>query len=215
MSRNISWIREIWNNTATPVTVWCWDTDNEGEYFDFNSHKEIGVNDGGNPITFQAGEHVVTSGGSCGVPDGGDKDGWPKRRVFFTGSPGANFEPTSGPGRGLRINRTSLDDQMDQILYTDERTGTFIGRMKFPQGIEQTLNVVINTADKGGIVLNVVESSISTEAKWDQFVADTEEWLASNAIEIAKLALQAAEMGAETGAEQPARKHETGRVPQD
>jgi hypothetical protein len=198
MSRDISWIREIWNNTSSPFTVWCWDTDNEGEYFDFNSQKEIGVNDGGNPVTFQSGEHVVTSGGSCGVPDGGDKDGWPKRRVFFMGKPGATFDSRTGPRRGLRINRTSLDDQTDQILYTNEKSGTFIGRMKFPQGIEQTLNVLINSADKGGIVVNVVESSISTEAKWDAFIAETGQWLASHAIDIAKLAFQAAsDMGTE------------------
>jgi hypothetical protein len=198
MSRDISWIREIWNNTLSPFTVWCWDTDNEGEYFDFNTQREIGVNDGGNPITFQPGEHVITSGGSCGVPDGGDKDGWPKRRVFFMGTPSAAFDPQVGPGRGLRLNRTSVDDQTDQIIYTNEATGKFIGRMTFAQGIEQTLNVVINTADKGGIVLNVVESSISTEAKWDAWIEATGQWLASHAIDIAKLALQAAgEMGSE------------------
>jgi hypothetical protein len=49
MSRNISWIREIFNNTGDAYSVWCWDTDNEGEYFDFASGKELGVNDGGHP----------------------------------------------------------------------------------------------------------------------------------------------------------------------
>ena len=193
MSRNISWIREVWNNTTTPVTVWCWDTDNEGKYFDFDTRKEIGVNDGGNPITFQPGEHVYTSGGSCGVPDGGDKDGVPKRRVFCLGNLGsATFNPKDGPGRGLRLNRTSVDDNTDQIIYTNEATGKFIGRMRFAQGTEQTLNVVINTADQGGIVVNVVESSISTEAKWDEWVEEAGEWLEKNALAIAKLALQAA-----------------------
>jgi hypothetical protein len=198
MSRNISWIREIWNNTGTPYTVWCWDTDNEGEYFNFATQENIGVNDGGNPVTFKPGEHVYTSGGSCGVPDGGDKDGVPKRRVFFMGTPITGFKDQDGPGYGFRLNRTSLDDQTDQIIYTNERTGKFIGRMKFAQGVEQTLNVVINTADQGGIVVNVVESSISTEAKWDAFVEATGEWLESNALDIAKLALQAAgDMGSE------------------
>jgi hypothetical protein len=192
MSRDISWIREIWNNTSSPYTVWCWDTDNEGEYIDANTQKEIGVNDGGNPITFQPSEHVVTSGGSCGVPDGGDKDGFPKRRVFFKGTPSASFNPQAGPGYGLRLNRTSVDDQTDQILYTNEGTGTYIGRMTFSQGAEQTLNVVINPAANGGLVVNVVESSISTEAKWDAFIEETGEWLASNLIDIAKLALEAA-----------------------
>jgi hypothetical protein len=57
---------------------------------------------------------------------------------------------------------------------------------------------VINTAANGGIVLNVVESSISTEAKWDAWIEATGQWLASHAIDIAKLALQAAgEMGSE------------------
>jgi len=89
-----------------------------------------------------------------------------------------------------------VDDQTDQILYTNEATGKFIGRMTFSQGIEQTLNVVINTAANGGIVLNVVESS--TEAKWDAWIEATGQWLASHAIDIAKLALQAAgEMGSE------------------
>ena len=193
MSRDISWIREIWNNTTSPYTVWCWDTDNEGEYFDFTTQQEIGVNDGGNPITFNAGEHVYTSGGSCGVPDGGDKDGMPKRRIFFMGKPSATFNPKVGPGRGLRLNRTSVDDNTDQIIYTNEATGQFIGRMTFAQSSEQTLDVLINTADQGGIVLNVVESSVSTEAKWDAFVEATGEWIASHALDIAKLALQAAE----------------------
>jgi hypothetical protein len=114
----------------------------------------------------------------------------------FMGTPSAAFDPQVGPGRGLRLNRTSVDDQTDQILYTNEATGKFIGRMTFSQGIEQTLNVVINTAANGGIVLNVVESS--TEAKWDAWIEATGQWLASHAIDIAKLALQAAgEMGSE------------------
>jgi hypothetical protein len=194
MSRNISWIREIWNNTKQPYTIWCWDTDNEGLYIDVATNKHIGKNDGGQPVTIQPGQHVVTSGGSCGIPDGGDKNGLPKRRVFFAGVPGAKFENKVGPRGGLRLNRTKVDDNTDQILYTDEGTGTFIGRMTFPSTVQQTLNVVINPPDAAapGIVLNIVEGMTSTEAKWDKFVADTGQWLATTLGDLASEALKAA-----------------------
>jgi hypothetical protein len=193
MSRNISWIREIFNNTTDSYTVWCWDTDNEGKYLDFNNpNTVIGVNDNGNPITFTPGQHVITSGGSCGIPDGGDKNGRPKQRVFFLGTPDAGFQPSVGPGRGLRLNRTSVDSNTDQIIYTDEATGDPLGRMTFAQGSEQTINVIINSVENGGLALDVVESSVSTEAKWDSFVAATGQWIATKGVDLAVSALKSA-----------------------
>jgi hypothetical protein len=187
-SRNISWITEIWNNTDKDYSIWCWDTDNEGLYKD-ESGKEIGKNNDGNPVTIKAGSHVHTNNETCGVPDGGDRDYKPKQRIFFIGKPDQNFQKSVGPGFGLRLNRTRLDDNIDQIMYLDAKTGEKIGRMKFPKGTEQKLHVKI---EKDGLHLNVFESSTSTEAKFDQFLKETGKWMLDFYTQLAKAAIDAA-----------------------
>jgi hypothetical protein len=192
-SRNISWITEIWNNTDKDYSVWCWDTDNEGLYLD-ESGNEIGKNNDGQPVTIEAHSHVHTKNETCGVPDGGDRDYKPKQRVFFFGKPDQNFQKSVGPGFGLRLNRTRLDDDLDQIMYINAKTGEKIGRAKFPKGTEQKLHVKIEKKD--GLNITVFESSTSTEAKFEQFVKASGKWMLDYyrelSIEAAKAAAGAA-----------------------
>lgn len=159
MSRDISWINEIKNNTKDTYIIWCWDTDNEGEYKDFRTNQLIGKNDGGKRVRIAPGAHLAVGG--CGIPDGGDKDGKPKARVIVKESlamPGA-----ADPGRGLRLNRVMVAGERDALRYADHSDPQRVfGQISFPRGQEQNLILTINP---DGIKLEAKEVKESTEWK--------------------------------------------------
>ena len=187
MTRNISWINEIYNNTNTDYIMWVWDTDNEGDFSDFRTGQSIGKNDGGRRVIIKAGAHLRVTG--CGVPDGGDKDGKNKCRVLCEVAKAVDQNPKLDPGRGLRLNRVMAENERDKLVYRDHGTGREIASISFPRGLEQNLVLRI---EKNGIFLDVREQKESTEWKATVFGRELGKALAEMLQEVAKLALQAA-----------------------
>lgn len=185
MSRDISWINEIVNNTDRTYTMWCWDTDNEGEFNDGSG--VVGRNDGGERFDIEPRSHIYCRG--CGVPDGGDKDGFPKARVICEKS---KVEPSGpdlpgDPGRGLQINRVAFGEDKDRISMRDRKTEREVGHIEFPRGLEQNLILRI---EEHGIFLDVEEEQISTE--WKAYLAGKEAgaFFENLFTELAKVALE-------------------------
>lgn len=165
MSRDISWIKEIKNNTNDDYVIWCWDTDNEGVFKDWRTNKEVGKNDGGKQVTIKAGAHL--SVGGCGIPDGGDKNGRPKSRVICKKSIATHS--TGDPERGLRMNRVMANGDYDKIVFRNAHTTAPIGEIRFHRGLEQNLILRI---DNDGIFFSALEAKESTE--WKAFVVGRE-----------------------------------------
>lgn len=187
MTRDISWINEIKNNTNEAFVIWCWDTDNEGEFKDWTTGKLVGRNDGGAWVTIKPGAHLVVTG--CGIPDGGDKDNKPKGRVICARSKIPHSNQHQDPGRGLRLNRVMGPNQTDRLVYRDHDTTRELASIDFARGLEQNL---ILTIDDDGIKVTVKEEKESTEWKAYRFGVELGKFLASTLQEIATLALQAA-----------------------
>jgi hypothetical protein len=190
MSRDISWINEIKNNTNEDYIIWCHDTDNEGVYRDYFTNEEIGKNDGGQQIVIKAGAHLVASG--CGIPDGGDKDGKPKARVICAYS--AALHHVGDPGAGLRINRVMADDEKDKLVYRDHFTTKQLAEIIFPRGSEQ--NIILRI-DADGIYLDIKEAKTSSEWEAYLFGQKVKNLFEELAPELAKLAIQAAQKALE------------------
>lgn len=114
--------------------MWCWDTDNEGEFKDFASGEVVGYNDDARQFVIKAGAHLLASG--CGIPDGGDKDGKPKMRVICAKSAANLNGPNGDPGAGFRMNRVIFNDndKLDKLVYRDHNTTKEIGSITFPSG---------------------------------------------------------------------------------
>lgn len=187
MSRDISWINEVKNNTNREFVIWCWDTDNEGEFKDWETGKLVGRNDGGTWVVVKPGAHLVVTG--CGIPDGGDRDGKPKCRVIAEKSKIKHDDHKRDPGVGLRLNRVMGPGETDRLAYRDHGGGRQIAAVDFPRGMEQNLILII--ADDG-IFLELREQKVSTEWKAYEFGKELGEFLASTLKEVASLALQAA-----------------------
>jgi len=188
MSRNISWINEIKNNTNEDYVIWCHDTDNEGEFKDYRTGKVIGRNDGGQQVKIRAGAHLAVSG--CGIPDAGDKNEIPKARVICAVS--ALKHRKGDPGAGLRLNRVIKDDNenLDEIVYRNHGTTEKIASMIFPTGMEQ--NIILRI-DPNGIFVDVKEAKNSSEWEAYLFGEKIKGLLMDLAPELAKLAIQAAQ----------------------
>lgn len=189
MSRDISWISEIKNNTQEDYIMWCWDTDNEGEFRDFATNEVLGLNDGGQQFVIKAGAHLSVSG--CGIPDGGQKEGRPKMRVICAKSIADTQSFNGDPGKGFRMNRVMFDDakNMDRIVYHDHGNLREMGSIAFPSGTEQNLILRI---DDDGIFIDVYESRQSTEWKAYLFGKQLEDFVGETVKEFAKSALNAA-----------------------
>ncbi|PSL31320.1 hypothetical protein [Dyadobacter jiangsuensis] len=190
MSRDISWINEIKNNTEEDYIIWCHDTDNEGEYRDFVTDEPVGKNDGGKQVIIKAGAHLVAGG--CGIPDGGDKDGKPKARVICAYS--AAQRHSGDPGAGLRINRVMGDNDQDKIVYRDHYTTKQLAEIIFPRGMEQ--NIILRI-DADGIYLDIKEAKTSSEWQAYVFGQKLKDFFEELAPELAKLAIQAAQKALE------------------
>lgn len=189
MSRNISWINEIKNNTGQDFIMWCHDTDNEGEFRDFRTNKEVGKNDGGQQVIIKAGAHLAASG--CGIPDGGDKDGRPKMRVVCAYEAATYHK--GDPGAGFRMNRVigedSEDSKKDKLVYRDHSTTKEFAEISFPRGTEQ--NIILRI-DPNGIFLDIKEAKTSSE--WEAYIfgQGVKKLLTDLAPDLAKLAIEAA-----------------------
>lgn len=187
MTRDISWINEIYNNTNTAYIMWVWDTDNEGDFRDFRTGQRIGLNDGGARVIIQPHAHLSVTG--CGIPDGGDKDGRSKCRVLCKESSAMDQNKKHDPGRGLRLNRVMGPGKTDKLVYRDHGTGKEIAAVTFPRGLEQNLILRI---ENDGVYLELKEAKVSTEWKVYKFGVALGEGLAQALKEIAKIALEAA-----------------------
>lgn len=162
MSRDISWITEIKNNTNQDYIIWCRDSDNEGE-FHTNQGKEVGKNDGGKRVTIKAGAHLYASG--CGIPDGNHENNLPRCRIICLKSEAVGH--SGDPEHGLRINRLQAPpdengNKRDMLVYRNHHTTKEIATVMFPQGVEQNL---IMRIDDDGIFIDVKESYESSEWK--------------------------------------------------
>lgn len=187
MSRNISWINEIKNNTNQDYIMWCHDTDNEGE-FKNSEGKVLGKNNDGRQFVIRAKAHIYAS--DCGIPDGGDKNNIPKARVICLKSAAKKLH--GDPGAGLRLNRTIADDEkgLDRLAYRDHDTTKPIADMIFPKGSEQ--NIILRI-DNDGIFLEVKEAKESSEYKAYLVGENIKKLLTELAPELAKLAIQVAQ----------------------
>lgn len=187
MSRDISWINEIKNNTKQDYIMWVHDTDNEGEYKDAHGHL-IGLNDGGQQVIIKSGAHAYVTG--CGIPDGGDKDGKPKMRVICATNVAKSKH--GDPGAGLRINRVIADDgqKLDKIVYRNHDTAKEIADVTFPMGMEQ--NYILRI-ENDGIFFDLKEAKYSDE--WKAYIVGQKigDFFEKIAPELAKTLLLAAQ----------------------
>ncbi|HET9050596.1 MAG TPA: hypothetical protein VFO60_02770 [Candidatus Dormibacteraeota bacterium] len=140
-STSISEIVEISNRSNDAYFMYVWDNAHEGRYTSYTKDEWVYPNEG---KWYRIPPQSHLRADDCGLPDGGKAAGKDRTRVIFKAA-SANQAPAQGdPDRGLRINRVSLGDGKDAILFRDNATGAELKSIPIPNVMHQSLSLHID-----------------------------------------------------------------------